>query len=291
MRVVLFCGGLGMRLRDYSDSIPKPMVPIGYRPLIWWVMKYYAYYGHKDFVLCLGYKGDVIKEYFLNYNECRSNDFVLSQGGRQVDLLRKDIDDWRITFVDTGLNANIGERLRAVRPFLDDQEVFLANYSDGLTDFHLPLMVDEFLTRDAVATFLSVRPNYTFHFVQRRDDGIVTAIDNVLSANSWINGGFFVLRREIFDHLRPGEELVEEPFRRLIERQKLETHPYTGFWRCIDTFKDLQALETLYAKGDAPWEVWRHRPHVVEPRPPVRAAARQGELEPATQNYQLEPLR
>jgi glucose-1-phosphate cytidylyltransferase len=260
MRVVLFCGGLGMRLRDYSDSVPKPMVPIGYRPLLWWVMKYYAHFGHRDFILCLGHKGDVIKDYFLNYNECRSNDFVLSEGGQRIELLRKDIDDWRITFVDTGTNANIGERLMAVQPFLRDEEVFLANYSDGLSDFPLPLMIDEFMRSDNVATFLSVRPNTTFHFVNRRDDGRVTSIDDVLSANAWINGGFFVLRRKIFDYMQLGDELVVEPFQRLIAEGKLATHPYEGFWRCIDTFKDLQALETLYAKGQVPWELWRREP-------------------------------
>jgi glucose-1-phosphate cytidylyltransferase len=257
MRVVLFCGGLGMRLRDYSDSIPKPMVQIGYRPLIWWVMKYYAHFGHRDFILCLGYKSDVIKDYFLNYNECRSNDFVLSQGGQRVELLQKDIEDWRITFVDTGINANIGERLMAVRPFLMDEEMFLANYSDGLTDFHLPPMIDEFQRSDNIATFLSVRPNYTFHFVNRGEGGKVTAIEDVLGANAWINGGFFALRREIFDYMRAGEELVIEPFQRLIAAEKLATEAYAGFWRCVDTFKDLQALETLYLKGGAPWEIWR----------------------------------
>jgi glucose-1-phosphate cytidylyltransferase len=280
MRVVLFCGGLGMRLRDYSDTIPKPMVPIGYRPLIWWVMKYYAHFGHRDFVLCLGYRGDVIKDYFLNYNECRSNDFVLSEGGRRIELLQKDIDDWNITFVDTGINANIGERLMAVEPFLREEEIFLANYSDGLTDFHLPPMIEEFRQSSHVASFLSVRPNYSFHFVSRREDGLVTGIDDVLSANAWINGGFFVLRREIFNYMRPGDELVVEPFQRLIGEGKLATHAYDGFWRCVDTFKDLQALETLQAKGHAPWELWRREPTAVPPRAPA-PAARPAEREPA----------
>jgi glucose-1-phosphate cytidylyltransferase len=279
MRVVLFCGGLGMRLREYSESIPKPMVPIGYRPLIWWVMKYYAHFGHRDFILCLGYKGDVIKEYFLDYNECRSNDFVLSQGGQRIDLLQKDIDDWRITFVDTGMNANIGQRLMAVKSFLRDEDVFLANYSDGLTDFPLPALTDEFLRSDKVATFLSVRPTNSFHFVTRREDGLVTAIDDVISANSWINGGFFVLRRDIFDYMRPGDELVVEPFQRLIAEQKLATHAYDGFWRCIDTFKDLQALESLYAKGRPPWELWRRETGRPAPSPAV--ALRPAEREPA----------
>ncbi|MBV9671651.1 MAG: glucose-1-phosphate cytidylyltransferase, partial [Verrucomicrobia bacterium] len=115
MKVVLFCGGLGTRLREFGDNIPKPLVPLGYRPVLWHVMKYYAHFGHKDFILCLGYKADKIKDYFLRYDEAVSNDFVLSQGGRKVDLIRSDIDDWRITFVDTGLQSSIGQRLRSVR--------------------------------------------------------------------------------------------------------------------------------------------------------------------------------
>ncbi len=278
MRVVLFCGGRGMRLREYSESIPKPMVPIGPRPLLWWVMKYYAHFGHKDFILCLGYKSEVIKDYFLAYNECRSNDFVLSDGGRKIDLLQRDIEDWRITFVDTGLDANIGQRLAAVAPFLRDEEVFLANYADGLTNFPLPRMIEDFNARDLTAMFLSVRPNFTFHFVTRREDGVVASIDDALSANSWINGGFFILRRSIFDYIRPGEELVEEPFRRLIVERRLGTQAYDGFWRCVDTFKDLQALETLHAQGNPPWELWRREPG---PRLPVAPERRRREREAA----------
>ena len=128
MKVVLFCGGLGMRLREYSDQIPKPMVPIGYRPIIWNIMKYYASYGHKDFILCLGHKADMIKNYFVNYDETISNDFVFTKGGKEIELLNTDIDDWRITFVDTGINSNIGMRLMAVKDHLKGEEMFLANY-------------------------------------------------------------------------------------------------------------------------------------------------------------------
>lgn len=257
MKVVLFCGGLGTRLRDYSEKIPKPLVPLGYRPILWHVMKYYAHFGHTDFILCLGYKGDAIKEYFLNYDECLSNDFVLSHGARRVDLLRKDIEDWRITFVDTGISATVGERLKAVEPFLRGEEVFLANYSDGLTDFPLPSLIEDFKRRGSVGTFLTVRPNYSFHFVSRMPDGTVTNVNDVKSADVWINGGYFVFRRSIFDYIRDGEELVEEPFQRLIDEHKLTSHDYDGFWRCVDTFKDLQSLEGLYGQGKAPWEVWQ----------------------------------
>ena len=137
MKVVLFCGGLGMRIRD-AENLPKPMVQIGYRPILWHVMKYYAHFGHKDFILCLGYGADTIKNYFLNYNECVSNDFVLSGGGKRLDLISSDIHDWRITFVDTGIHSNIGQRLKAVERYLAGEESFLANYTDGLSDQPLP---------------------------------------------------------------------------------------------------------------------------------------------------------
>ncbi len=248
------------------------MVPIGPRPLLWCVMKYYAHFGHKDFILCLGHRSEAIKEYFLSYNECRSNDFVLSEGARRVDLLQRDIEDWRITFVDTGLDATIGERLAAVAPFLENDEVFLANYSDGVTDFPLPAMIDDFLARPLVGGVPVGPPQQHVSFrdaARRRHRHRDRRRDQRQFLDQW---RLFVLRREIFDYLRPGEELVQQPFRRLIAEGKLGTHAYDGFWRCVDTFKDLQALETLHARGGAPWEVWRRRPAdaVPRPRPPQR---------------------
>jgi glucose-1-phosphate cytidylyltransferase len=260
MKVVLFCGGLGTRLRDFSIDTPKPLTPIGYRPILWHVMKYYAYFGHTDFILCLGYKADMIKRYFLEYEECLSNDFVLSKGGRQLDLYNRDIDDWRITFADTGLMSNIGQRLKAVEGRLADDEIFLANYSDGLTDFPLPELIDEFNSRQAIGMFLSVRPNFSGHFLKRDAEGRVLAIDDVFKADLRINGGFFVFSRKIFDYIRPGEELVEQPLQRLIDEGRLFAREYDGFWRCMDTFKDLQALETLLSNGNAPWALWERWP-------------------------------
>ena len=257
MKVVLFCGGLGMRMREYSEAVPKPMVPIGYRPILWHVMKYYAHYGHKDFILCLGYKANVIKQYFLNYDECVSNDFVYSQGGKKLELLARDIQDWNITFADTGLHANIGQRLRAVRKFLDSEEMFLANYTDGLADLRLPGMIQDFEKSNRVAAFLGVRPNATFHLVECNGDGLVTGIRHVAASNQRINGGFFVFRREIFDCLKDGEELVQEPFQRLIAAQQLAAYSHDGFWACMDTVKEVQQLEELYLQGRAPWEVWK----------------------------------
>ena len=256
MKVVLFCGGLGMRMREYSEAVPKPMVSIGYRPVLWHVMKYYAHYGHKDFILCLGYKANVIKEYFLNYNECVSNDFVYSQGGKKLQLLTRDIDDWNITFADTGLRSNIGERLQAVKKYVADDEMFLANYTDGLSDLPLPNMIQHAQDRNKVAAFVGVKPNATFHIVESDEEGLVTDVRHVTDANQRINGGFFVLRREIFDYMHDGEELVQQPFQRLIAARQLIGYPHNGFWACMDTVKEMQQLEELHNQGKAPWQVW-----------------------------------
>jgi glucose-1-phosphate cytidylyltransferase len=256
MKVVLFCGGLGMRIREYPEPVPKPMITIGYRPLLWYVMKYYAYYGHKDFILCLGYRADAIKNYFLNYDECVSNNFVLSGGGKKVTLLNSDIQDWNITFVDTGVASNIGQRLAAVEPYLEGESMFLANYSDGLTDLPLPAYIDHFRERGKVGCFLAVKPHQSYHVVSLEGD-VVKQIRPLRESGIWINGGFFVFTSEIFKYMKPGEELVEEPFQRLIEESELLAHRYHGFWVSMDTFKDKQQLEERYAQGDAPWEVWK----------------------------------
>ena len=257
MKVVLFCGGAGMRLRGYADDVPKPMVKIGTRPILWHLMKYYAHFGHTDFILCLGHQGNVIKDYFLNYDESVSNDFVWSKGGKQVQFLSRDIDDWRITFVETGASSNVGQRLKAVQSHLDGEEIFLANYGDGLSDAPLPKVMETFRQSNAIASLLLVQPTASFDLVKAGASGIVDDICPLTSSDTWINGGFFVMRKDIFDYLQPGEELVREPFRRLIQQQALLAYKYTGFWQCMDTFKDKQHLEELN-QGSAPWKVWNH---------------------------------
>ncbi|HZX97634.1 MAG TPA: sugar phosphate nucleotidyltransferase [Myxococcales bacterium] len=260
MKVVLFCGGLGTRLREYTGEIPKPMVKIGYRPILWHLMKYYAHFGHKDFILCLGYKADVVKQFFLNYEEWVSNDFTLH--GRDVRLENSDIQDWKITFVDTGLTANIGQRLVAAKRYVMDDEMFLANYSDGLTDLQLPQMIDKFSASGKVGSFLASRPSQSFHLVDVQTDGEVKSIRPVGDSDVVINAGFFCLRREIFDYIKPGEELVVQPFHRLIAEKKLLGYRYDRFW-CMDTFKEQQELSDLYNSGKAPWELWKQRPLVA----------------------------
>jgi glucose-1-phosphate cytidylyltransferase len=247
------------------------MVPIGYRPILWHVMKYYAHYGHTDFILCLGFGADVIKNYFLSYNECLSNDFTLSSGGKKLELFNSDIHDWRITFVDTGTTSNIGQRLRAVEKHLADDDVFLANYADGLTDLPLDGQLADFRRAGKIASFACVRPNLSLHFVALGSDGLVQSIADVRQSNLRINGGYFIFGRDIFAQINEGEELLEEPFQRLLRAQQLIAYQYDGFWACMDTFKDKQLLDETYARGNAPWEVWKT---------PSPDGARDGNLEP-----------
>jgi len=253
VKVVLFCGGLGLRMREESTRVPKPMIPLGERPILWHIMKYYSDFGFRDFVLCLGYKAEVIKDYFLNYSEALSNDFVLAEGGKRVELLGSDTHDWSMTFVNTGLHSTIGERLKRVEPHLDDNEVFLATYGDGLTDAPLREMIDMLLESGKTGLFLCVHPTYQFHVVSLGDGNDVREIQDVTEANLWINGGYFVFRRRILDYLLPGEDLAGDAFKRLIAEDELVAYRYEGFWAPMDTLKDKQTLESLIESGDPPW--------------------------------------
>jgi glucose-1-phosphate cytidylyltransferase len=256
MKVVLFCGGMGMRLRDYSDKIPKPLVEVGPRPILWHLMRYYSHFGHNDFIICLGYGSQRIKEFFLTYDERQMNDFVYADSGRTIDLLGSDIHDWRITFVDTGRTSNIGERLRRVQHHIGNDEMFLANYADGLSDLDLDAYVENFRATGKIACFMTVPAPHTFHNVRTDDDGSVVAIEHIGRTTVRVNAGFFALKREIFEYMRPDEELIIEPFNRLIEERQLVAVPYDGYWQPMDTFKDKNVLDETYERGNPPWEVW-----------------------------------
>ena len=256
MKVVLFAGGAGMRLRDYSERIPKPLVEVGPHPILWHLMKYYAHFGHTEFILCLGHGGAAIKTYFRTFDEHLSNDFVMTKGGKEIELLRRDIEDWRITFVDTGANSNIGQRLLRVRQYLGDDPEFLANYADGLTDLDLNAYLEYFRGRDRIACFLSIPAPHTFHVIDADAEHFVRRLDAVSRSSVRINGGYFVFKRAVFDYIREGEDLVLQPFERLSGERQLLAYPFNGFWRNMDTFKDKIALDDLYARDGAPWQVW-----------------------------------
>ena len=257
MKVVLFCGGLGTRLREHSDTIPKPLVNIGVRPIVWHLMRYYAHFGYKDFILALGYRGDMIREYFTKYDETLSNDFTMSEGGRKIELIKSDIHDWRITFVDTGLHANLGQRLLRVRKYLEGEQEFMANYADGLTDLPLNDHVEQFRRSKAIASIMAVRTSQSFHCVQSEADGTVTSMGRIAETEFWINAGFMCLRKEIFDHIEEGDELVEKPFDRLIAKRQLTVNRYHGFWQQMDTFRDKILYDRMEGRGECPWMVWK----------------------------------
>jgi glucose-1-phosphate cytidylyltransferase len=193
----------------------------------------------------------------LNYNEAMTNDFVLSDGGRKVELLSNDIGDWRITFVDTGMHSNIGQRLLRVRKYVENEPEFLANYSDGISDLPLDELIRDFERKKVVASFASVNTGQTFHTVRSNDDGYVEGMSALSDSPIWVNGGFFALRQEIFDYINEGEELVVQPFARLIEKKLLATYRYSGFWHAMDTFKDKITLDRMEAQGNCPWMVWK----------------------------------
>lgn len=269
MKVVLFCGGLGTRIREYSESIPKPMIPVGHQPIMWHVMNYYSQHGHRDFVLCLGYKANIVKEFFLNYRPQTYTDCVVSKNGGNIELIGKPVDDWRVTMIDTGIWRNIGQRLWAVRDQVAGEEMFLANYSDGLSDVDLGAMVERFKASGKVACFLAVRPPLTYHIADIGQDGRVQRFRSSDTSEIWINGGYFIFRREIFDYMRDGEELVLEPFERLIAADQLLAYKHDGFWRSMDTLRDRQVLEDMVDQGSMPWS----RAESLITRLPAAAAA------------------
>jgi glucose-1-phosphate cytidylyltransferase len=231
VKVVLFCGGRGLRLRGAVASLPKPMVPIGGRPLLWHIMRYYAFHGHRDFVVCVGHQAAAIRDYFARTPH-----------------------NFRIEFVDTGLEASIGERFFAVRDRLTRDEVFLANYGDTVTDVGLPELIDHRAESGKVASLLAVRPNYTFNVVET-DGESVSAFHDIAETGIWINGGYFVFRRDVFDYIEAGEDLPKM-FARLIAADELAAYAYEGFWAPMDTLKDKQRLESLVEGGAGSWQVW-----------------------------------
>jgi glucose-1-phosphate cytidylyltransferase len=269
MKVVLFCGEHGMRRRNsVEDGTPTLMRMVGPRPLIWHVMRYYANFGHKDFILCLGFGAELIKNYLLTYQESASNDFVLHGG--EIELMRADISDWSITFVGTGRGSAIGDCLRRVRGYLDGDQYFLANYADVLTDAPIDDVIEKFRQSGAAASMLVLPPQSSFHCVEIKESGEVKDIMPVSKLPFWENGGFFVLSQEIFDLLPPGGDLVEDVCKTLAGQGRLFGYRYDGFWNSVDTSKELAELDARYHRGDRPWMVWQNEAE----EPALSAAAK-----------------
>jgi len=219
-------------------------------------MQYYAHFGHREFILCLGYRGELIEQYLVDHEGADAQSVVRASGALELSLHRRGLGSWKITLVETGLDTNVGQRLKAVERYLHHDSAFLANYADGLTDLALPGYLREYQQRGTIAGFVSVRPRQTFHLVSSGAGGLVDGIRSMTDVDLWINRGFFAFKPDIFKYIDEGEDLVEEPFRRLIAQRQLMTYRHPGFWACMDTFKDKQLFDEMNTRADVPWEVW-----------------------------------
>jgi len=257
MKVIILCGGQGTRLREETEIRPKPMVELGDRPILWHIMRTYAHYGYNDFILCLGYKGEVIKHYFLNY-EFLDNDFVidLQNGTREIPCKRNEVN-WRITLVDTSISAMTGARVKRVQKYVDS-ELFMLTYGDGVTDININELVEFHRAHGKIGTVTGVVPPSRYGELLIQGNSVASFHEKPDMAETFINGGYFVFKRDFFNYLRDDAECVleREPLERLSADGQLMVYSYHGFWQCMDTHRDLEYLKSLWAVGDAPWKVW-----------------------------------
>lgn len=260
MKVVILCGGYGTRIRDVADDIPKPMIPIGNLPILWHIMKYYSTLGFNEFILCLGYKGHAIKDFFLNYN-AHISDFTMKLGDMksiEYHNLHNEAD-WKITFAETGLNSMTGARVKKIEKYLGDDEHFMLTYGDGVGNVDLKKLIDTHISGNKVLTLTGVRPPGRFGELMCNSDGLVTEFnEKPQTTGGRISGGFFVCNRRLFEYLDDREELVfeQEPMRGLVKSSELMVYEHNGFWQPMDTYREYKLLNGLYNKGEAPWVIW-----------------------------------
>jgi glucose-1-phosphate cytidylyltransferase len=259
MQTVILCGGRGMRLREYAEAIPKGLVEVGGWPILWHIMKSYAHYGFKDFTLTLGYLGERIKEYFLNYNAWPGLDLRVRLGSNDPpEPLRQAPEDWTITFADTGLDTNTGGRIKRIEPYVGE-DVFFVTYGDGLSDIDLAALLAFHRSHGRIATVTVVKPRLTFGLLDIDTDQRVTRFTEKPVLSGWINGGFFVFNRRVFDYLEEDDVLELEPMAKLAADGELMAFRHEGFWACMDTYKDTVDLNAAWSAGEAPWWTWRDR--------------------------------
>ena len=256
MKVVILAGGFGTRISEETSIKPKPMIEIGDKPILWHIMKHYSYYGFDDFIICLGYKGYVIKEYFYNYYIHQSN-LTIDLGKNQVDTLESKAESWRITLVDTGINSMTGERIKRIKDFIKGER-FLLTYGDGLSNVNISKLVDFHLRSKKIITVTAVQPMGRFGALNINNENEVTSfLEKPKGDGSWINGGFFVCEPDIFSYINQENAIWEkEPMEKIAEQGLMQAFQHDGFWKPMDTLRDKNELEHLWAKGYAPWKIW-----------------------------------
>ena len=258
MKTVILCGGYGTRIRDVTDNIPKPMIPIGRFPILWHIMKYYATFGHRDFVLCLGYKSHVIKDFFLNY-EAHTKDFTIDLGRKDSIIFHTDHEesDWKVTLAETGLEAMTGARIKQIQKYVGDED-FMLTYGDGVGNVDLHALTDFHNKHGRALTVTGVRPPGRFGELLHHDGVITEFNEKPQAAGGRISGGYFVATSKIFDYLNNDQDLVfeQQPMRNLVANKQLMVYEHNGFWQPMDTSREYQLLNSLYEQGGAPWVRW-----------------------------------
>lgn len=256
--VVILAGGQGTRLREQTEFIPKPMVPIGGKPILWHIMKTYSYYGFKRFVICLGYKGESIKEYFLNY-QIRNSDFTINLGNHNDIRIHNlyDRENWQVTLADTGLKAMTGSRIKKIEKHIDS-DFFLLTYGDGISNVNINKLVDFHLLHGKIATVTGVKPPARFGELIVRGNCVIEFGEKPQVTNGMINGGFFVFSKRVFNYMSADDScmLEKEPLEKLARKKNLMVYQHDGFWQCMDTLRDMNLLNEYWEKGNAPWKIW-----------------------------------
>jgi glucose-1-phosphate cytidylyltransferase len=260
MKTVILCGGYGTRIRDVADDIPKPMIPIGGLPILWHIMKYYASFNYKNFILCLGYKSQIIKDFFLNYKASVA-DFTISLDGHKPIIYHNDSPeaDWSVTLAETGLNAMTGARVRKVKKYIGNDATFMLTYGDGVGDIDLDGLVKFHKSHGKIITVTGVQPPGRFGELEIDQNRMVRGFnEKPQTSGGFINGGFFICNHEIFDYLEDRENLVfeKEPVMNLVKDGQMMVFQHDGFWQPMDTSREYQLLNELYQKGRAPWVRW-----------------------------------
>ena len=256
MKVVILAGGFGTRLSEETVNTPKPMVEIGGKPILWHLLKYFSYFGLKDFVICAGYKSQQIKDYFLKYSLINS-DIRIDLSKNKVDILKKNIDDWSIEIVDTGIDSMTAERLKKISHLINDD--FILTYGDGLANVNINSLIDHHKKNNKLATISAVRPPARFGALQidEKNNSVSDFKEKPDGDNSWINGGFFVLNKNIFDFIGEKNEVWEkEPLERIVKASQLSAYKHDGFFQPMDTLRDLNVLNNLWVNDIAPWKIW-----------------------------------
>ncbi len=258
-KVVILCGGLGTRLREETEFRPKPMVEIGGRPMLWHIMKVFAHYGYSEFVLCLGYRGEMVKEYFLNY-EAMNNDFSIQLGQKnQIEYHGGHTEDgWRITLVDTGKTSLTGSRLKKVKKFINEGDMFMLTYGDGVADINLNELLKFHKSHNKIGTVTGVHTPSRFGMLVSSGESVIQFSEKSLVSDGYISGGFFVFNHNIFDYIPEGDNctLEKEPLENLAKDDELSVYHHQGFWQCMDTYRDHEYLQELWKNNEAKWKIW-----------------------------------